>query len=160
MVLSIRKEGLFTSLQDLGRFGRQRFGIPPRGAMDRAAARIVNLLVGNDESQPVLEFHFPGPEIVFEGEGDSPPAAAVELVRAFVRTAELRKSVHMTTIRKRTEMHDSGGRLIAGVVGGRVGAHDVVGVAAAHDVPWRFWITDDPTVSPYRRHVPRHRRPA
>jgi CHAD domain-containing protein len=56
------------------------------------------------------------PEIVFEGEGDSPPAAAVELVRAFVRTAELRKSVHMTTIRKRTEMHDSGGRLIAGVV--------------------------------------------
>ncbi|MBM7493964.1 DNA-3-methyladenine glycosylase [Micromonospora luteifusca] len=34
-----------------------------------------------------------------------------------------------------------------------------VGVAAAHDVPWRFWITDDPTVSSYRRHVPR-RRPA
>ena len=33
-----------------------------------------------------------------------------------------------------------------------------VGVAAAHDVPWRFWIAGDPTVSPYRRHVPRRRR--
>jgi DNA-3-methyladenine glycosylase len=32
-----------------------------------------------------------------------------------------------------------------------------VGVTSAHDVPWRFWITGDPTVSAYRRHVPRHR---
>ena len=30
-----------------------------------------------------------------------------------------------------------------------------VGVTAAHDVPWRFWITGDPTVSVYRRHVPK-----
>lgn len=66
MVLLIKKEGIFTSLQDLGRFGLQRFGITPRGAMDRTAARIVDLLAGNDEAQPVLEFHFPGPEIVFE----------------------------------------------------------------------------------------------
>jgi DNA-3-methyladenine glycosylase len=33
-----------------------------------------------------------------------------------------------------------------------------VGVAAAHDVPWRFWITGDPTVSAYRRHTPRRPR--
>lgn len=26
-----------------------------------------------------------------------------------------------------------------------------VGVSVAHDVPWRFWITGDPTVSAYRR---------
>ena len=25
------------------------------------------------------------------------------------------------------------------------------------DHPWRFWIADDPTVSPYRAHVPRRR---
>jgi DNA-3-methyladenine glycosylase len=30
-----------------------------------------------------------------------------------------------------------------------------VGVAAAHDVPWRFWLTAEPSVSAYRRHVPR-----
>ncbi|MFC0005221.1 DNA-3-methyladenine glycosylase [Micromonospora siamensis] len=33
-----------------------------------------------------------------------------------------------------------------------------VGVTGAHDVPWRFWLTGDPTVSAYRRHVPRARR--
>jgi DNA-3-methyladenine glycosylase len=34
-----------------------------------------------------------------------------------------------------------------------------VGVTGAHDVPWRFWLAGEPTVSDYRRHVPR-RRPA
>jgi DNA-3-methyladenine glycosylase len=32
-----------------------------------------------------------------------------------------------------------------------------VGVAGGHDVPWRFWLDGEPTVSPYRRHVRRHR---
>jgi DNA-3-methyladenine glycosylase len=35
-----------------------------------------------------------------------------------------------------------------------------VGVAVAADVPWRFWLADEPSVSSYRRHVPRVRRPA
>ncbi|MGC9668631.1 DNA-3-methyladenine glycosylase [Planosporangium sp. 12N6] len=30
-----------------------------------------------------------------------------------------------------------------------------VGVTGGHDTPWRFWITGDPTVSEYRRHVPK-----
>jgi DNA-3-methyladenine glycosylase len=33
-----------------------------------------------------------------------------------------------------------------------------VGVAAAADVPWRFWLGGEPSVSAYRRHVPRRRR--
>ncbi|HZN74095.1 MAG TPA: DNA-3-methyladenine glycosylase [Micromonosporaceae bacterium] len=33
-----------------------------------------------------------------------------------------------------------------------------VGVAGGHDTPWRFWLDGDPTVSAYRRHVPRARR--
>ncbi|MFI5927849.1 DNA-3-methyladenine glycosylase [Micromonospora sp. NPDC051543] len=33
-----------------------------------------------------------------------------------------------------------------------------VGVTGAHDLPWRFWLDGDPTVSAYRRHVPRVRR--
>ncbi|MEU6207219.1 DNA-3-methyladenine glycosylase [Micromonospora musae] len=35
-----------------------------------------------------------------------------------------------------------------------------VGVAAAHDTPWRFWLLGEESVSPYRRHVPRRRRPS
>jgi DNA-3-methyladenine glycosylase len=31
------------------------------------------------------------------------------------------------------------------------------GVSAAKETPWRFWITGDPSVSPYRAHVPKRR---
>jgi DNA-3-methyladenine glycosylase len=34
-----------------------------------------------------------------------------------------------------------------------------VGVAGGAETPWRFWLRGDPTVSPYRRHVPRKRSP-
>jgi len=64
------------------------------------------------------------PEIVFEGNGGRPPAAAVELVRGFVRDEELRVRVRMTTIRRRTGLHDSGGRLIGGVVDDAVSVLD------------------------------------
>ena len=40
---------------------------------------------------------------------------------------------------------------------GEISAGPRVGVTSAHDVPWRFWITGDPTVSAYRRHTPRAR---
>jgi DNA-3-methyladenine glycosylase len=32
-----------------------------------------------------------------------------------------------------------------------------VGISRAADVTWRFWVTGDPAVSPYRPHVPRRR---
>jgi DNA-3-methyladenine glycosylase len=32
-----------------------------------------------------------------------------------------------------------------------------VGVAGGHDTPWRFWLDGEPSVSAYRRHVPRTR---
>ncbi|MER7275888.1 DNA-3-methyladenine glycosylase [Dactylosporangium sp. NPDC000244] len=38
---------------------------------------------------------------------------------------------------------------------GAISAGPRVGVTGAHDVPWRFWLTGDPTVSEYRRHVPK-----
>lgn len=40
---------------------------------------------------------------------------------------------------------------------GEIVAGPRVGVTGAHDLPWRFWIAGDPTVSTYRRHVPRTR---
>jgi DNA-3-methyladenine glycosylase len=35
-----------------------------------------------------------------------------------------------------------------------------VGVTGGHDTPWRFWVKGDPTVSEYRRHVPKRSAPA
>jgi CHAD domain-containing protein len=64
------------------------------------------------------------PEAVFPGNGSAPPAAAVELVRGFVREKEVRPRVHMTTVRRRTQIHDESGRLVGGVVDDAVSVLD------------------------------------
>ena len=66
MSLIIQKEGILTTVQDFGRYGFRRFGINPNGVMDKTAARLINILLGNDDTEAVLEMHFPAPEIVFE----------------------------------------------------------------------------------------------
>ena len=71
------------------------------------------------------------PEVVFDVNGEEPPEAAVDLVTGFVRGEELAQRVQMTTIRRRTGLHDSGGRLLAGVV------DDAVSVRNGED-PWTF----------------------
>ena len=56
-----------TSLQDGGRFGLQRFGVSPAGAMDPLALAMANLLVGNAADVAALEFGMLGGEFVVEG---------------------------------------------------------------------------------------------
>ncbi|HSP25656.1 MAG TPA: biotin-dependent carboxyltransferase family protein [Saliniramus sp.] len=48
--------GAATTIQDAGRFGLQRFGVGPAGAMDRDSLAIANLLVGNDAGEAAIEF--------------------------------------------------------------------------------------------------------
>src|SRR5262245_34793495 len=59
-VLEILAVGAGAAIQDLGRSGWKRFGIPPGGAMDSDSARRANLLVGNEEGEPVIELLFAG----------------------------------------------------------------------------------------------------
>ena len=73
MSLLIRKPGILSTVQDLGRTGGRSFGINPTGVMDRSAARIVNTLLGNDGSTGLIEMHFPAAEIEF----DSPTVFAI-----------------------------------------------------------------------------------
>jgi antagonist of KipI len=68
MSLKIIKAGVLDTIQDLGRYGSQYLGINPGGAMDRFAAQVVNMLTGNDGSQPVIELHFPSSIFLFEQE--------------------------------------------------------------------------------------------
>lgn len=65
MAINITSAGLATSIQDLGRPGYYHLGIPISGAMDRYAFRVANMLVGNKESEAVLETVFLGPELEF-----------------------------------------------------------------------------------------------
>jgi antagonist of KipI len=63
-VLSVKKPGHLTTVQDLGRPQAMSSGVPPGGAMDRFAHRAANLLVGNDEGAATLECTLNGPELV------------------------------------------------------------------------------------------------
>jgi biotin-dependent carboxylase-like uncharacterized protein len=59
-VLEVLAAGAGMTIQDLGRSGWKRFGIPPGGAMDLESARQANLLVGNKAGAPVVELLFTG----------------------------------------------------------------------------------------------------
>ena len=70
MSIVVKKEGILSTIQDLGRFGYRRFGINPGGVMDRTSARAVNYLLGNEPTAAVIEFHFPAGSFEFENECD------------------------------------------------------------------------------------------
>ncbi len=60
------KKGILSTNQDLGKNGLRHLGVNPSGVMDRFSTRLLNIALQNDENQPVLEMHFPAPEILFE----------------------------------------------------------------------------------------------
>ena len=66
--IRIIEPGLFTTVQDRGRYGFQRFGVPVSGAMDQFALRAANLLVGNDENAAALEMTVIGPTVEFDAD--------------------------------------------------------------------------------------------
>lgn len=56
MSLEILSTGPMLSVQDHGRHGRKRFGVPAAGAMDRPAMDLANALCGNPLAAAALEF--------------------------------------------------------------------------------------------------------
>jgi len=61
----IRNSGLLTTVQDLGRYKYQAFGVSVSGAMDQRSLKLANLLVGNDADEAGLEVTMLGPTIEF-----------------------------------------------------------------------------------------------
>ena len=66
MSIQVIKPGMLSTVQDLGRWGYQNFGVPVAGPMDRCAHRLANLLVGNPLSAATVEVTLIGPELAFE----------------------------------------------------------------------------------------------
>jgi len=64
--LSILRPGMFTTVQDLGRWGYQSRGVPVSGAMDWYSHRLANRLLGNDPAMATLEITLMGPHLRFE----------------------------------------------------------------------------------------------
>ena len=62
-VCEVLEPGLLTTVQDLGRPGWRRFGVPASGALDRGALLAANAAAGNPAGAAALEFTFPGPKL-------------------------------------------------------------------------------------------------
>jgi len=63
MVLEVLDGGLLTTVQDLGRRGYERYGVPVAGAMDPFALQAANALVGNPLGEAGLEITVLGPRL-------------------------------------------------------------------------------------------------
>lgn len=69
-MIEVIQPGIMTTVQDLGRPGHYRRGIPPSGALDLVSHRLANALVRNHEDAATLEFTFTGPTLRFSSSVD------------------------------------------------------------------------------------------
>jgi antagonist of KipI len=65
-MIEVISAGLFSTVQDEGRWGYQAFGMPVAGAMDRYACRVANILAGNPPEAACLEMTLTGDSLRFE----------------------------------------------------------------------------------------------
>lgn len=94
--------GLFSTIQDEGRFGFLEFGVPLSGAMDTYASRIGNLILNNNLQDPVLEITQMGPslkfhnnaKIVITGAGLSPMVEGSEIKNSRIYHIKKGETLH------------------------------------------------------------------
>lgn len=65
-MITVMKPGLQDTIQDMGRYGYQKFGVIVGGVMDPFSHRTANLLVGNGGQEATLEMTLVGPRLLFE----------------------------------------------------------------------------------------------
>ncbi|NGO73998.1 biotin-dependent carboxyltransferase family protein, partial [Streptomyces boncukensis] len=66
--LTVVRAGALTTVQDLGRAGYAHLGVPRSGALDEAAHRLANRLLGNPDSAATLETTVTGCAVRAEGD--------------------------------------------------------------------------------------------
>ncbi len=54
-MIKVLSSGFFTSVQDEGRFGYGKFGVPISGAMDKYSAKLANHILSNEDNDALLE---------------------------------------------------------------------------------------------------------
>ncbi|BFU90882.1 MAG: urea carboxylase [Nitrospira sp.] len=117
------KGGWLTTVQDLGRYGYQQYGVPVAGAMDSFSAMVANRLVGNPDRAAVLELTLKGPELQFER----------DTVIA-ITGADLSPTINGSTVPLwQSILAPHGGRLSFGKQ--RTGTRAYLAVASGIDVP-------------------------
>lgn len=67
-MIKVLKTGFYSTIQDLGRFGYQQYGVPYSGVMDMLSASFANSILGNALNSAVLEITMTGPALEFFSE--------------------------------------------------------------------------------------------
>jgi biotin-dependent carboxylase-like uncharacterized protein len=67
-MIKVIDSGFYSSIQDLGRFGAQNFGVPISGSMDQCSADIANKIVGNNSLEALIELTMTGCCLKFEND--------------------------------------------------------------------------------------------
>ncbi|AJC72369.1 urea amidolyase [Thermococcus guaymasensis DSM 11113] len=78
-MIELLKVPSLLTVQDSGRGGYRKLGVPVSGYMDDYSARIANYLVGNPENAPLLEFLPMGPTLRFNASAVFAVAGDVEV---------------------------------------------------------------------------------
>lgn len=65
--LVVRKAGICSSIQDLGRIGHRVHGVPASGALDPFALRLLNTLTGNPPDAAAIEMLYSGATLTMRG---------------------------------------------------------------------------------------------
>lgn len=63
-MFKVLRTGLQTTFQDKGRFGYRKYGIPVSGYMDSYTATAANTILGNEPTEPLIEFALLGPKLL------------------------------------------------------------------------------------------------
>ncbi len=87
--------GPMTTVQDLGRFGYQAFGVPVSGALDQFSVRVANWLVGNPAGAALLEATFMGPKLEVASECQVAVTGAVVELLLNSRPVETWKALNL-----------------------------------------------------------------
>lgn len=119
------KSGLFTTVQDLGRHGFQKFGVPVSGAMDKYAFMSANLLVGNSVDAACLEITLLGPELEM-----------LNRAQIAVAGADFSLTVNGDSVPMWQTANVEKGNVVAFCVGAQRGCRAYLAVGGGIDVPF------------------------
>lgn len=130
--LEVVRPGLLTTVQDLGRWGWQAWGVSVAGPMDPRAHRAANLLVGNAADSATLEITFVGPELLFDDDRTVAVCGADFVVTVDGHLAASGRALRISRGgRLRFGGHDRGTRAYLAVEGG-LAVEPVFGSRATH----------------------------
>ncbi|WP_405205945.1 biotin-dependent carboxyltransferase family protein [Aquimarina sp. LLG6339-5] len=66
--VELLSSGMYTTIQDGGRFGYSKYGVPKSGAMDLRSFFLANAILNNDENSAVIEWTVVPPVLKFLGD--------------------------------------------------------------------------------------------